>query len=116
MPRRIAWGALGLTLALMMTEAGSGGTGSWGHLLLWIGLVAKVALLTGWALRLRGLLPTRGRHLLWPIAAGLFAVSGSAGMAAGSVLVTVLGFAALGLAVWGLAAEHQRTRERLTFV
>lgn len=120
-PRKIAGLALVLTLLLIGGELVSlSDAGGARQLLLAVGVFAKGLLCVGWALRLRGRLPTLGRHALWPIAAVLFGASGLAALGGlGRVLpsgVVALSAVALGLAAWGLVAERRRTSERLTFV
>ena len=119
-PRKIAWVLLVLTVGLIGVELVLvGGAGPARQLLLVGGVSAKVLLCAGWVLRLRGLLPTFRRHALWPLAAGLYGLSGLAALGAPGVLpgaAVAFGAVGLGLAAWGLVAERRRTSERLTFV
>lgn len=120
-PRKIAWVLLVLTTGMIGVELVLlSGADPTGQLLLTGSVLAKSLLCVGWILRLRGLLPTLGRNALWPIAAGLFGLSGLAafGVPGGVLSDTAVAFGAvgLGLAAWGLVAERRRTSERLTFV
>lgn len=120
LPRRIARGLLLLTLITIgldvfgivarPDEAG------------WISLLvlAQAGIGGGLVLRVQRRLRTAGRYGVWGLAvlvhAAMVAITLAGPDGTGYGLRGGLSVVVCSLAVWGLVAERQRTRERLTFV